>query len=134
MIRNLLLCLTLFAAGCVTNAPNECILDARSGDAELNIRNGGLQSTCELLGGSVLFEGDIMVGTVRLQSHVDEQRSYHMRWRWYDADNLLISTGEGQNNWRTQWVDALDDTPVQGRAPTPGAVKGEFQIRWTDAE
>lgn len=135
MMRNLWCYLALLLlAGCATNAPNACILDAQGGDPQLVINNGGLQATCEITGGRVLYEGDIMVGIVNLVSHVDEQRSYHMRWRWYDADNLQITTGEGQQNWRTQWVDALDAPQIQGRAPTPGAVRGEFQIRWVNAQ
>jgi uncharacterized protein YcfL len=116
--------------GCATQAPNSIVLHAEGGNPEITVRNEGLHSACEIVNGRVLYEGDILLGLVELRSDEDEKQQFHHRWRWYDADGVPIETGVGATMWQSMWVEALDTPTIQGRAPTPGAVTAEYQLRW----
>jgi len=123
--------LALLLAGCRSPSANRIVIPAR-GEPALTVVNGGLQSEAEIMeeSGRSLYEGEIMLGWVRVQSHVDAKRQYEYRWRFYDADGV----GMGDRHWTVFFINAVDEVELQGRAPRPGAEKAELLLRYSNKE
>lgn len=118
-------------AGCGTQASNRITLRAQ-GNSELDIRNGSLQDDIAIREGKckALYEGDILVGKVLLESGKRVKQSFEYRWLWYDSDDFQNPVGGGGETWKQEWINAEDEMQVLGRATTPGCVAGRFELRY----
>lgn len=126
----LLAALLLWAPGCRSQAANVMKLRAEGGTVDIQVLNEGLQDDLELVSGRVAYEGDVMVGWVRVRNHEDEKMPFEYRWLWYDADDKKISIGGGSESWSKGWANPLEEVEVDGHAPAEGAVRTEFQLRY----
>lgn len=126
----MLAALLLWAPGCQSQAANVMKLNAEGGNVDIQVLNEGLQEDLELVGGRVAYEGDILVGWVRVRNHEDEKMPFEYRWRWFDADDKEITIGGGGEAWAKKWANALEEVEVDGHATREGAVRTEFQLRY----
>lgn len=118
-------------SGCKSYAANSVVVQPEMA-ATLNVVNGGLQAEAQLHAdqAQALYEGDILVGTVTVQSHVDGRAMYEYRWQWSDADGIINEIGGTAETWDTMWINPLESKQIQGRATTPGATSGELFLRY----
>lgn len=128
-LRLLALALLLSAAGCKSNAINQVTLSAVGEPETRLIVNDDLQDEVEVVRGEVLYEGDLLVGVVTLQSHADEKMLLDYKWEWKDQDGYP-KDGNAGAPWQRVFVEAGERKQVQGRAPEPGAVQGIFNLRY----
>lgn len=126
----LLLVALLAGPGCRSYAANVMKLSAEGNTADIQVVNEGLQEELELASGRVAYEGDILVGWVKIRNHEDEKVAYEYRWSWYDADNKKITIGGAGEAWAKQWANPLEEVEVDGHATAEGAVRTEFQLRY----
>jgi len=133
LVSSLLCSVLLVAAlsGCKSYAANSVMVQPEVASS-LNVVNGGLQAEAQLLPeqSHALYEGDILVGTVEIKSHVDGRAMYEYRWQWSDADGIINEVGGGGETWNTIWLNPLEEKQLQGRSTTPGATAGELFMRY----
>lgn len=134
LVSSLLCSVLLVAAlsGCKSYSANSVMVQPEVASS-LNVVNGGLQAEAQLLPeqAHALYEGDILVGTVEVKSHVDGRTQYEYRWQWSDADGIINEVGGGGETWNALWLNPLETKQLQGRATTPGAIAGELFLRYT---
>ncbi len=126
----LLLALVLLTPGCRSMAANVMKMNAEGGNVDIQVVNEGLQEELELASGRVAYEGDILVGWVRIRNNEDEKLPFEYRWKWYDADGKEVTIGGGGEAWAKKWANPLEEVEVDGHATREGAVRTEFQLRY----
>ena len=131
-----LLGLLLLGPGCRSAAANRIDV-VPEGNASITVNNPGLHDECEIVSGRALYEGDVLLGVVMVRSHEDHKQTLEYRWTFVDSDGVVEESGTGQQ-WRTTFVNGLEDKQLTGRATEPGAVRGAFELRYhsgvTDAD
>lgn len=128
--NKLALLLVALLAGCQSQAANVMKMNAEGGNVDIQVINEGLQEDLELVSGRVAYEGDILVGWVRVRNNLDDKMPYEYRWRWYDADGKLVEIGGAGDTWAKKWANPLEEVEVDGHATKAGAVRTEFQLRY----
>lgn len=120
----------LLAPGCRSYAANVMKMNAEGGNVDIQVVNEGLQEELELASGRVAYEGDILVGWVRIRNNEDEKLPFEYRWKWYDADGKEVAIGGGGESWEKKWANPLEEVEVDGHATREGAVRTEFHLRY----
>ncbi|MGE0712017.1 MAG: DUF1425 domain-containing protein [Planctomycetota bacterium] len=112
--------------GCSTEAANRIVITP-SGTAEVSVLNSNLQGECELKTGSALYEDKILTAWVQLQSHKDVKQTLEGRWTFEDRDGFVL---KGTRAWKSVFVNAQEEQRVEGRAPSPQAVRAIYELRY----
>jgi uncharacterized protein YcfL len=120
----------LLLAGCTSYAANTITLRPGGGTADIQVVNHGLHEDLEIKEGQVAYEQDVLVGWVRIQNHEDEKMAFEYRWRWWDSGDKQITIGGGGEAWLKAFVNPLETVEIDGRSTTPGAVRGECEVRY----
>lgn len=124
------LALTALLAGCRSYTPNRLTVFApgHGGDAKVEVLNAGLHDDVELAKGHALFEDQIMVAIVTVKNHVDDDEHVDFRWTWFDADGVEQRTGG--TFWDQVFLKAQEEKQLVGKAPQPGAVRVQLDLRY----
>jgi hypothetical protein len=119
--------LLLAAPGCRAphRAPNR-IDFAPERESSITIKNEGLQNRCGIRGARALYEDEILMGVIDVESGVDRKKLYEYRFSWKDSDGIALEA----RPWDELHIDALESKQVHGRASEPGAVSGYFEVRY----
>lgn len=128
--NKLVLLLAALLAGCQSQAANVVEMNADGGTMKVQVLNEGLQEELEIIPLKVAYEGDIMMGRVKVRNHEDEKLPFEYRWKWFDADGLQVEVGGAGDTWAKKWANPLEEVEVDGHATKEGAVRTEFHLRY----